>query len=73
MTQRDVLLGLLFIIGMILLNNVLRNCTKVYIFTNCVEKFNQKYMDSKKQFSKNEKELKSPIQTINIFSLDIEI
>ena len=70
--QGDDLSPLLFIIGMIPLNHILRKCTAGYILCRLQEKVNHlMYMDDIKLFAKNEKELETLIHTVRIYSRDI--
>ena len=70
----DALSSLLFVIVMMLLCDIFRKCNGIYKFTKLQEKFNHlKYWDNIKLSAKNEKELKTLIQTIRIYKQDIRI
>ena len=70
--QRDALSPLLFLIAMMPFNHILRKCTAGYKLSKSQEKVNPIiYMDGIKLFAKNEKELKTLIQTVRIYSQDI--
>ena len=57
---------------MIPLNHKLRKCTAGYKLSRSQEKINHlMYMDDIKLFAKNEKELKTLIYTVRIYSHDI--
>ena len=72
--QGDALSPLLFVIAMKPLNHILRKCTRSYKFTKLQEKINHfMYMDDIKLFTNNEKQLVTLIQTIRIYSQDIEM
>ena len=63
---------LLFIIGMMPLNHILRKCTAGYKLSKSQEKINHlMYVDDMKLFAKNEKELETLIHTVRIYSQDI--
>ena len=76
--QRGILQGdtqspLLFVIMMMPLNHILRKYTGGYELHKSQEKINHLiYMDNIKLFAKNEKELETFIQTVNIYSQDID-
>ena len=54
------------------LNYILRKCTAGYKLSRLQEKINHlMYMDDIKLFAKNEKELKTPIHAVRIYSQDI--
>ena len=54
------------------LNHVLRKCTAWYKLGKSQEKiYHLMYMDDIKLFAKNERELKTPINTVRIHSQDI--
>ena len=62
--QGDALSHLLFIIAMMPLNYILRNCTTRYKLSRSQDKINHlMYMDDIKLFAKNEKELETLIHT----------
>ena len=63
--QGDALSPLLFVIAMIPLNHILRKCTSGYKLTKLQEKIN--YL----MFAKDEKQLKTLIQTVKIYTQDI--
>ena len=70
--QGDASSPLLFITAMMPLNHILRKCTAGYKLTKSQEKINHlMYMDDIKLFAKNEKELKTLIHTVRIYSQDI--
>ena len=73
--QRDALSPLLFIIAMMPLNHVLRQCAAEYKLSRSQEKINHlMYMDGIKQFAKNKKkELETLIHTVRIYCQDIGI
>ena len=59
----------LFVIAMMPLNHILRKCTARYKLSRSQEKINHlMYMDDIKLFAKNEKELKTLIHTVKIYS-----
>ena len=63
---------LLFIIAMMPLNHILRKCSAGYKLCRSYEKINHlMYMDDIKLFAKNEKELKTLIHAVRIYSQDI--
>ena len=65
---------LVFVIAMMPLNHILRKYTGGYKFTKLQENINHfVYMDDIKIFVKNEKEMKTHIQKIRIYSQDIEM
>ena len=68
----DPLLPLLIVIAMIPLNHILKKCMGGDKFTKLQEKINPlMYKDDIKLFVANEKELKTQIQTIRIYSQDL--
>ena len=70
--QRDALSPLLFIIAMMPLNHILRKSPAGYKLSRLQEKINHlMYMDDIKLFAKNEKELKTLIHAVRIYSQDI--
>ena len=70
--QGDAQSPLLFVIAMMPLNNLLRECTGGYKLNKSPEKINHlMYMDDIKLFAKNEKELESLIKAVRIYSQDI--
>ena len=70
--QGDALSPLLFIIAMMPLNYIFRKCTARYKLTLSQEKINHlMYKDDIKPFAKKEKELKTLIHTVKIYSQDI--
>ena len=70
--QRDALSPLQFVIVMMPLNHILRNCSVGYKLSKSQEKINHMiYMDDIKLFTKDEKELETLIQTVRIYSQDI--
>ena len=70
--QIDALSPLLFIIAMMPLNRIFRKCTAGYRLSRSQEKVNHlMYMDDIKLFAKNEKELKTLIHTVRIYSRGI--
>ena len=73
--QEDSLATLLFVITMIPLNPILTKCTAGYKLSKSQEKINHlmMYMDDFKLFAKNEKEVKTLIQTMRKYSQDIGI
>ena len=72
--QEDALSPLLFVIAMMPLNHIFRKCTAGYKLSKLQEKINHlMYMDNIKHFTKNEKELETLIQTVKIFSQNIEM
>ena len=79
MIQRGIFLGdtlspLLFVIGMMPLNHILRKCTGKNKLTKSQEKINRlMYIDNIKLFAKNEKELETLIQAMRIYSPDIGV
>ena len=63
---------LIFIIAMMPLNHILRKCTAGYKLSRSQEKINHlMYTDDIKLFAKNEKELKTLIHAVRIYSQDI--
>ena len=59
---------------MMLLNHILRKCTARYKLSKLQEKINHLMnKDDIKLFAKNEKELETLIQTVRIYSQDIEM
>ena len=69
--KEDVLSLILFVIAMMPLDYISRKCTEGYKLIKSQEKINPlMYMDDIKQFTKNEKELGTLIQTIRIYSQD---
>ena len=57
---------------MMTLNRIFRKSTGRYKLTNLLEKINHLvYLKDKKLFTKNEKELETPIQLVRIYSQDI--
>ena len=70
--QGDALSPLLFIIAMMSLNHILRNCTAGYKLSRLQKKINHlMYMDDIKLFAKNEKELETLIHAVRIYNQDI--
>ena len=70
--QGDALSPLLFVIGLMLLNHILRKCTSRYKLCKLQEKINHvMYMDDSKLFAKNEKELKTLTHALRIYSQNI--
>ena len=70
--QGDPLSQLLFIIAVMPLNHILRKCKAGYKLSRLQENINHlMYMDDIKLFAKNEKELKTLIHTVRIYSQDI--
>ena len=70
--QGDALSPLQFVIAMMPLNHILRECIGGYKFTKTQEKINHlMYMDDIKLFAKKEKELEKIIQAVRIYSQDI--
>ena len=70
--QGDTLSPLLFVIAMMPLNHILRECICSYKFTKVQEKINHlMYKDDIKLFANNEKELETLLQAIWIYSQDI--
>ena len=70
--QEDALSSLLFMIAMMPLNPIHRKCTAGYKLSRLQEKINPlMYMDDIKLFAKNEKELKTLIHAVRIYSQDI--
>ena len=70
--QGDSLSPLLFVIGMMPLNHILRNTKGGYKFARSQEKINHlMYMDDIKIFAKNKTELETLMQTIRIYTQDI--
>ena len=70
--QGDAQSSLLFIITIIPVKHILRECTAGYKLCESKEKINRlMYMDDIKLFSKNEKELETLIQAVRIYSQDI--
>ena len=66
---RDALSPLLFVIAMMTLNHILRECTARYKLSKSRQKVNHlKYIDDIKMFAKNEKELEALIQAERIYS-----
>ena len=62
-------LPLLFIIGMMPLNHILRKCAAGYKLSRSQEKINHlMYMDDIKLFAKNEKELEILVHAVRIYS-----
>ena len=67
--QGDALSTLLFVMQ---LNHILRKCTAGYKLSKSQEKTNHlMHIDDIKPFAKNEKELKTLIQTVRMYSQDI--
>ena len=65
--QGDALSPLLFIIGMMPFNHILRNCRAGYKLNWLQEKINHlMYMDDIKLFAKNEKELETLIHAVRV-------
>ena len=74
MFQGDTLSLLLFIIGMIPLNHILRKCTAGYKLSLSQEKINHvMYVDDIKLFAKKEKERETLIHAVRIYSQDIRM
>ena len=72
--QGDSLSRLWFIIAMMLLNHIIRKCTTGHKYSRLQEKINHlMYMDDIKLFAKNEKELKTLIHSVRIYSQDIRM
>ena len=72
--QGDALPPLLFVITMMPLNLILRKCTAGYKLSKSQEKINHlMYIDDIKLFAQNEKELKTLMKTVRIYSQDIGI
>ena len=72
--QGDALSPLLFLIAMMPLSHILRKYSTGYKLSKSKEKINHlMYMDDIKLFTKNEKELETLIQTVIIYSQDIEM
>ena len=70
--QGDALSPLLFIIAMMPLNHIFRECAAEYKHSRSQEKINHiMYMDDFKLFVKIEKELETLIHTVRIYSEDI--
>ena len=70
--QGDTLSPLLFIIAMMTLNHILRKFTARYKLSRLQEKINHLiYMNGIKLFAKNEKEVKTLIHTVRIYSQNI--
>ena len=68
----EALSPLLFVIAMMPLNHILRNCTAGYKLSKSREKINHlMYIDDVKLFAKNGKELETLIPTVRIYSQDI--
>ena len=68
----DALSSLLFVRVIMTLNHVHRKCTGGYKLTKLQEKINHlMYKDDIKLCAKNEKDLKTLIQTVRIYSQDI--
>ena len=67
--QGDALSPLLFVIGMMPLNHILRKCRDEYTLHKSQEKiYHQMFMDDIKLFAKNEKELETLMQAVRIYS-----
>ena len=63
---------LLFVIAMMSLNHILRNCTAEHKLSKLQKKINMlMYIDNIKLFAKSERELEPLIQTVRICSKDI--
>ena len=72
--QGDVQSPLLFIIAMMPLNHILRKCPAGYKLSRYQERINHlMYKDDIKLFAKNEKELKTLIHAVRIYSQDIRM
>ena len=70
--EGDALSPLQFIIGKMPLYHILRKCAAGYKLSRSQEKINHlMYMDDIKLFAKNEKELKTLIRAVRIYSQDI--
>ena len=70
--QGDALSPLLFIRAIMTLNHILRKCAAGYKLSRSQEKINHlMYKDDIKLFAKNEKELKTLIHAVRIYSQDI--
>ena len=70
----DALSPLLFVIAMMPLNHIRRKCTAWYKLSWSQEKINYlMYKDDIKLFAKNERELEILIETMRIYSQDIEM
>ena len=70
--QGDAQSPLLFMIVMMLINHILRKCTAGHKLSRSQEKINYlMYMDDIKLFAKNEKELKTLIHAVRIYSQNI--
>ena len=64
----------MFVLALIPLSLILRNAKAAYEFSGSNEKINHLlFMDNLKLYSRHEKELDSLVQTIGIFSKDIEM
>ena len=72
--QGDALSPLLFVISMIPLTSILRMAAPEYEFSSSKVKINHLlYMDHLKLYGKTQKDLESLIQTVRIYSSDIEM
>ena len=70
--QGNALSPLLFIIAMMQLNNIIRKYWAGYKLSKLQEKINHSmFMDDIKLFANNEKELKTLIHAVRIYSQDI--
>ena len=72
--QEDSLSPLVFVLALILLSLILRKTKAAYEFSENKEKINHLlFMDDLKLYSRSEKGLDSLVQTVRIFSEDIEM
>ena len=72
--QGDSLSPLVFVLALIPLNLILRKAKTAYEFSESKEKINNLlFMDDLKLYSRSEKGLDSLVQTVRVFSEDIEM
>ena len=73
MFQEDAISPLLFVIAMMTLSHVLRKCTAGYKLSKSQENINHLMYKNIKLLVKNEKELETRMQTVRIYSQDVEM
>ena len=71
--QGDSLSPLVFVLVLVPLSLILRRAKTAYGFSGSRGKINPQFMDDLKLYSGNEKGLDSLVQTIHVFSQDIEM